>query len=66
MIETDFLRYVWSCGVLTFPILGWNVVFFRFLPPPLATNEFWRDIPRFVSLGEHGLRIRSNAKRSGY
>ena len=57
MSETDFLRYVWSCGVLTIPILVWNVVFFRFLPPPLATNEFWRDILRFVSRGENSLRL---------
>lgn len=57
MSETGFLRYVWSCGVLTIPILVWNVVFFRFLPPPLATKEFWRDIPRFVAYGENSLRL---------
>ena len=57
MSETDLLRYVLSCGLLTVPILVWNVVFTRFLPPPLASKEFWRDIPPLVAYGENSLRL---------
>ena len=57
MRETGLARYVWSCGVLTVPILVWNVVCTRFLPPALASTEFSRDIPHFVAYGENMLRI---------
>ncbi len=57
MSETGWLRYVVSCGLVTLPILGWNVIFARFLPPPLASPEFERDIPLFVAYGENALRI---------
>jgi uncharacterized membrane protein YqaE (UPF0057 family) len=42
--------------VLTVPILVWNVVCARFLPPALASNEFSRDIPQLVTYGENTLR----------
>jgi hypothetical protein len=41
----------------TVPILVWNVVCTPFLPPALASNEFSRDIPPFVTYGENVLRI---------
>ena len=57
MSETDLIGYVLNCGLLTVPILLWNVVLARFLPPALASNEFSRDIPRLVTYGESTLRI---------
>jgi hypothetical protein len=57
MRETGLARYLLSCGVLTVPILAWNVVFTRFLPPALASNEFSRDIPPLVTYGENTLRV---------
>ncbi len=57
MSETGLARYVWSCGVLTVPILVWNMVCTRFLPPALASNEFSRAIPPLVTYGENTLRI---------
>ncbi len=56
MSETGSLRYVVSCGLLTLPIVVWNVIFARFLPPPLASPEFERDIPLLVAYGEDALR----------
>jgi hypothetical protein len=44
--------YVVSCGLLTIPILAWNLAFTRYLPPPLTPAEFWRDIPRVIVTGE--------------
>ena len=57
MNENGPVRYLLSCGVLTAPILVWNVAFTRFLPPALASNEFSRDIPPLVTYGENTLRI---------
>ena len=57
MAETGWLRYVLSCGLLTVPILVWNVVFTRFLPPALGSPEFWRGIPPLVGYGENSLRL---------
>jgi hypothetical protein len=57
MSETGLLRYLLSCGLLTVPILVWNVAFTRFLPPALGSKEFWRNIPPFVGYGENILRF---------
>jgi hypothetical protein len=57
MSETTRVRYLVSCGVLTVPILVWNIVFTRFLPPELASSEFSRDIPPLVTYGENTLRV---------
>ena len=51
MSESNWLHYVWSCGLLIVPILLWNVLFYRYLPPAFATNEFERDIPPLVMYG---------------
>jgi hypothetical protein len=45
--------YLLSCGLLTIPILAWNLAFTRYLPPPLTPAEFWRDIPRVIVIGEN-------------
>ena len=57
MREAGLARYVLSCGVLAVPILVWNIVCTRFLPPALASNEFSRAIPPLVTYGENTLRI---------
>ena len=49
--------YVLSCGLLTIPILVWNMAFTGFLPPALGSQEFWRDIPPMVTYGENLLRL---------
>jgi hypothetical protein len=43
--------------VLILPILVWNVVCTRFLPPALASTELSRAIPPLVTYGENTLRI---------
>lgn len=54
---TSALRpYLLSCGLLTIPILVWNIAFTRYLPPPLAPAVFWRDIPRGIVIGENVFR----------
>lgn len=55
--ESVWYRYVWSCGLLMLPIFGWNIIFTRFLPPAISSDEFWRDIPALVVYGENGFRF---------
>ncbi len=50
-------RYLVSCGLLTVPILVWNAVFTRYLPPSLASSDFNRDIPTLLLFTENTLRI---------
>lgn len=50
-------RYLLSCGLLTVPILVWNVVFTPYLPPSLASAPFNRDIPTSLLLTENMLRV---------
>ena len=57
MSETGWLRDVVSVGLLTLPILAWNVVCTRYLPAPLASSAFNRDIPPLVLFSENTLRI---------
>ncbi len=57
MSETSLPLCVSSCGLLTVAILVWNVLSTRFLPPPLASNDFCRDIPPLVAYGENSLRL---------
>lgn len=56
MISRPLRYYIQSCGLLLLPILLWNFLFIGYLPPALATDEFSRDIPSFVVLGENTLR----------
>ena len=57
MSDTGLVRYLLSCGVLTVPIVVWNLALTRFLPPALASHEFSRDIPALVTYGENTLRV---------
>ena len=57
MSETRLARYLLSCGALTVPILVWNLALTRFLPTALASDEFSRDIPPLMALGENTLRV---------
>ena len=57
MSQTSWTRYLVSCGLLTVPILLWNAVFTRYLPPPLATSDFNRDVPTSLLLTENMLRV---------
>jgi hypothetical protein len=57
MGDPKLYRPLVSCGLLTVPILGWNLVFARWLPPALGSAEFWRDIPPPLAWGENGLRL---------
>lgn len=50
-------RYLVSCGLLTVPILVWNVVFTPYLPPSLASADFNRDIPTSLLFAENMLRV---------
>lgn len=59
MSETGLLRDTWSCGLLSVPILVWNIALTRFLPLPLASAEFWRDIPPLVAYGENASGLSS-------
>jgi len=54
--RTSWLRPLLSCGLLTIPILVWNIAFARYLPSPLTPAEFWTDIPRGIVIGENVLR----------
>ena len=57
MIGNYLFRYGLSCGLLTLPILLWNALFSRYLPPAFEWEEFWRDIPPFIAYGENALRL---------
>ncbi len=50
-------EYVPSCGLLTIPILVWNMAFTGLLPPALGSQEFWCHIPPMVTYGENLLRL---------
>jgi uncharacterized membrane protein len=50
-------RYLASCGLLTVPILVWNAVFTRYLPPALASSDFNRDIAPLLLFTENTLRL---------
>ena len=57
LTQVRLREYVLSCGLLTLPILVWNMAFTGFLPPALGSEEFWRDIPPRVTYGENVLRL---------
>jgi hypothetical protein len=50
-------RYARSCGLLLLPILVWNAVLVRFLPPLIGGPDFWRDIPAPLAAVENTLRL---------
>jgi len=57
MGQTAWTRYLVSCGLLTLPILVWNVARTGHLPPLLSSSAFNRDIPPFLLDSENALRI---------
>jgi hypothetical protein len=57
MSDLGWLRYVWSCGLLTLPILAWNLASARYLPPQFDSAVFDHEIPPLVSAGENVLRM---------
>lgn len=71
-------QYLVSCGLLIVPILVWNAVFTRYLPPALA-SDFNRGIPGPLLAAENVLRtavmilpflmpldVKSAARRGGF
>ena len=53
----DWRRYAASCGVLTVPILVWNVACAGYLPAPYSSPRFDRDVPSALLLSENLLRV---------
>ena len=53
----DKLQWLRSCGLLLVPIVLWNVAFFGYLPRPLNSEEFWRDIPPLLAATENISRV---------
>jgi hypothetical protein len=49
-------RYAVSCFLLLLPALLWNLLLTDRLPPAFQRAEFWREIPRWVSVPENVLR----------
>ena len=49
--------YFHNCFLLLLPILLWNVIFMKVLPPPFQKNIFWHDIPPYIGIPENILRI---------
>jgi hypothetical protein len=54
--SSSLRQYLLTCGLLTIPILAWNLAFTRCLPSPLTPAEFWKDIPRGIVIGENVFR----------
>jgi len=49
--------YAVSCFLLLLPALLWNLLLTDRLPPAFQRAEFWREIPRWVSVPENALRL---------
>jgi hypothetical protein len=46
-----------SAFLLLLPVLVFNLVFARHLPPAFQSDVFWKDVPWLISVPENGLRI---------
>jgi hypothetical protein len=46
-----------SCFWLLVPILVFNLLFMRQLPPAFQPDVFWKDIPRAIALPENAFRL---------
>ena len=57
MNDPGWLHYLWNCGLLLLPILGWNLAIARYLPPQFESAVFDHEIPPLVSVGENVLRM---------
>ena len=51
------LPYFQNCFLLLLPILLWNVIFMKVLPPPFQKETFWYNIPKYIKFPENILRI---------
>ena len=51
------LPYFQNCFLLLIPILLWNVIFMKVLPPTFQKNIFWHNIPPYIRIPENILRI---------
>jgi hypothetical protein len=56
MISSNKLDYLCNCFWLLVPILAFNVLFTRLLPPAYQMEVFWKDIPKVVGVPENILR----------
>jgi len=49
--------YFQNCFLLLLPILAWNVIFMKVLPPQFQKTIFWHNIPKYIKFPENILRI---------
>ena len=56
MASLSKLGYLCNCFWLLVPILVFNLLFMRRLPPAYQMDIFWRDIPKVVSVPENLFR----------
>jgi len=56
MTSSNKLGYLCNCFWLLVPILAFNVLLMRRLPPAYQMNIFWKDIPKAIGVPENLLR----------
>jgi len=57
MTATKIVSYLANCFWLLVPVLVFNVIFTRQLPPAYQVEVFWKDIPRSIAIPENLLRM---------
>ncbi len=50
-------KYIKNNFLLLIPIFLWNIFLMDYLPEAYGSDIFWKDIPKFVGIGENILRI---------
>lgn len=50
-------KYLYTCFMLLLPVLLWNIVFVNRLPEVYTNKAIWDDIPSWLMLSEHALRM---------
>ncbi|MBP9043301.1 MAG: hypothetical protein KBG49_07415 [Spirochaetes bacterium] len=54
----EIIKKVFSNGFMLFlPMLIWNILFTKYLPPPYGEETFGSNIPAVISIGELVMRI---------
>jgi len=53
----SFMNYVLNCMLLLLPIMAWNIIFTSKLPLMYSQEVFWRDIPPVIATGENFFRL---------
>jgi hypothetical protein len=53
----NFKKYVFTCFLLTIPILLWDYLFTDRLPKAFQPESFWKDIPSFIAHIENISRL---------